>query len=594
MQFQVDLKGRSRGWIEVDVLLDPVELPEVVRDGHLELFMAVWTPGSYLVREYQRRVVGLRYREAGVAEGGWRTPPKSSKNRWRLQLSEAGVGVQIRYRIYARELTVRTAFASHDWVFWNGATLLLWPVHGSKLGASVQVELPTGWQLWTGDGLAGDGCLRLRDLDHAIDTPCLAGEPETLTVTAGARSHRFVAVGLGGLAIPDHFADDLRRILEAARAVVGGDLPLRRDYTFLALFSETGRGGLEHCESSTLLAPRETFSETGEYENFLGLIAHEYFHVWNVKRMRPAEFWSYDYEHEVLTDLLWVAEGFTAYYDDLICLRAGVLQVGSYLELVSKQIRDLEDNPGRFEQSLSEASRDAWILLYRADETTRNLSQNYYGNGAVAALVLDSEIRRASGGESCLDDAVRSLWHSTWEKGRGYTLEDVIAALSRAAARDMGDLVRSLVHGPLDPDLDAALGVFGLRVGRKSVAPWFGAKLGFDGTGLAAVRTGSPADVAGLRAGDELLAFAGVRVTESNWGKVWRAVVSDSESVSVLVAREGLLHEVTVVPQPNPRPEVQLVSVDRPSEEQLRHREAWLGTRVLNSSSRASADSDSI
>src|SRR5690606_24958079 len=312
------------------------------------LRQAVWTPGSYLLREYSRHVDDV---QAFDAEGRQLGVRRAAKNRWTVPAGSRSV----RWRVHAHDLSVRTAYVHDGLAFWNGACVLLWPTDHEG-GATLDVEVPEGWCAFTGQGPLDDGRLRVADFDAAIDTPVLVAprsEVAQWTFPVAGRTHRFVAAGLGAARVRETFVADLEAIVAANAGVFGGELPYR-EYVFLALFTDEGRGGLEHADGSVLLAPRTAFSDDRGYEQLLGLAAHEHFHAWNVKRMRPVEFWRYDLERESHTELLWFAEGFTAYYDDLVVRRAGRLGVRRYLEILAGHFRTVRGTPGRHVQSLSE------------------------------------------------------------------------------------------------------------------------------------------------------------------------------------------------------------------------------------------------
>lgn len=548
--------------------------------AELELFIPAWTPGSYLIREYARHVHHVR----AVRGDGTEVPvDKRAKNRWAVHAPNEGIRVS--WQVYAHELTVRTACVTDDFAFWNGANVLLWPVGLEAFPARIEVEVPSGWSfvagsapIELGEGTAAFSCA---DLDEAVDTPCLCGPVESFSFTFKEREHRFVHAGLAGIRPPDRFREDVERIVRTTAEVFGGELPYPR-YTFLSLHNADSRGGLEHCDSTTLLAPRTTFRPRASYEDFLALIAHEYLHVWNVKRMRPRAFWNYDYEAENYTRLLWVAEGFTAYFDDLLVRRAGISSPTAYLERLESHVRGLLANPGRHVLSLADSSFDAWIRLYRPDENTRNSSQNYYTNGALAAFVVDVAIRRSSGGTRSLDDAVRLLWQRTFAEGRGYDLGDVLACIDEAAGKPLASFVLDLVEGPFDPDLGDALALFGLQLEDRGAPGLFlGVRFRNDTTILASVQDGTPAFRAGLCPGDEILALAGLRVESEGWQAVWDHVAAVDQPVPVLFARRGVIRTCEVTPVEQHVQGPRITSIASPTESQLAHREAWLGARRI-------------
>lgn len=590
LRFDVDLGSVDRRLIAVQLSIDEAQSLSTRTNGQLddelELFLPVWTPGSYLVREFARHL-----REIQVTDGAGKRLAcrKVQKNRWRVTLAGSNA-VLVRWQVYARELSVRTAYATLDFASWSGGSVLLWPVGGTDLPAEIVVGLPTAWSLAAGSSpvsTSDDGRearFFVRDQDQAVDTPCLAGRLEEFEFDVAGRPHRFVEVGRAGLAPPESYRQDLEAVLLASAAVFGGELPFAR-FTFLTLFCERGRGGLEHMDSAALVAPRTTFAPRASYEDYLALVAHEYLHAWNVKRMRPREFERYDLERENHTELLWVAEGFTAYLDDLLCLRAGVTTPRRYLARLASHVDAMLVNPGRFRQSLAEASFDAWLLLYRPDESTRNATQNYYTNGALAAFVIDAAIRKHSSGARTLDDALRILWRDTYAVGRGYDHRDVCSAISVAAGTKLDEFVDGLTRGPFDPDLASALGLFGLQLEfGEDDASRLGVRFDAQRTTLAAVQDGTPAERGGLSPGDEILAIDRLRVQPETFESIWAACARAGRSVRVLLAREGLLREHDVVPDHPTSGKARITSVPEPDESQRAHRRAWLGAMPLGNS----------
>lgn len=584
LHFRLDLRAPERRRILVSLELDPNCLGPVARTApdEFELFLPTWTPGSYLVREYARHLGPVRAVEP--RSGRALAVRKSSKNRYRVSGIQRGERVRIDYDVYAHELTVRTSDLTAEHAYWNHACVLLWPVGERRLGANVEVAMPRNWNLVGRLGpTIENGLARyaLPDLDTAIDTPMLAGTFSTHEVLARGVRHVLALDGVDGARIEPRFLDDVKKIVEHAADVFDGTLPYR-DYTFLCLFTDNGYGGLEHADSTTLLATRTALAGGKGYHEFLGLLAHELFHAWNVKRMRPAELWDYDYEVENLTPMLWLAEGWTAYYDDLICRRAKLISVDDYLAIVSKNLTAMWSGAGRFRQSLAESSFDAWIRYYRPDENTRNSTQNYYGNGAIAATVLDLTIRRATKGAKCLDDAIRSLYRETYGAGRGYRLDDVERCLSQAAGTDLAPLLASLTRGPLDPEFGELLAAFGLRlepVDRDR--PYLGFALESGATRVASVTDDSPAHAAGIAPGDEVIALDGLRASSDRWTDLVRSVVAVGRPLRVLVATRGVVRERVVTPSEMPRMGVRLVPVREVDEATAKLREGWLGTDLV-------------
>jgi predicted metalloprotease with PDZ domain len=390
------------------------------------------------------------------------------------------------------------------------------------------------------------------DLDHVVDSPCLLGTLVRLDWTVGRVPHSAVLDGLASVPVPATLVDDLKKIVERTASIFGGELPYQR-YVFLCLFAADGHGGLEHSESTTLLMSRTAIATPKGYRDFLSLAAHEHFHAWNAKRMRPVEFWTYDYERENYTELLWLIEGWTAYYDDLICHRAGLISREDYLGIVAKNVNTMLAAPGRHHLSLSESSFDAWIRLYRPDENSRNSSQNYYGNGAVAAMCLDLLIRRRTSGAASLDDIVRTLYASTFAHGRGYTADDIARIVATVAGADVVTALTALVSDRLDPELNSLVAAFGLRVVSTGAdKPYLGITFDAGRTTIAAINLDSPAYRSGLSPGDEVLAIAGLRVDGDRWAEVFQAVARIDHPLEVLVARRGVIARRVATPTSSP------------------------------------------
>ncbi|HEX6812252.1 MAG TPA: PDZ domain-containing protein [Planctomycetota bacterium] len=563
----------------------------------LVLFLPTWTPGSYLIREYARhlsRVVAVDANDGRAIECR-----KVRKNRFVLEPRHAGQRIRVTYRVYAHELSVRTADLTAEHAYWNHACVLLWPIGKPHLEARLTVAFPAEWELacalpanpQQGEVQAGVKTRRLlaHNMEHAFDAPCLVGQFVRLEWKVGRVEHAAVLEGLGGLAPPATLRNDLERIVETAAAVFGGELPYA-SYLFLLLFTADGHGGLEHADSTTLLTSRTDLASDKGYREFLSLAAHELFHAWNVKRMRPVEFWTYDYENENYTELLWLIEGWTAYYDDLLCLRAGLMSRSDYLATIAKNINTMLATPGRHQLTLQESSLDAWIRLYRPDANTRNSSQNYYTNGAVAAMSLDLVVRLATG-TCCLDDVLRELYSATFRENRGYSMEDVIAAIDKVAGDGAVRAVLDLVAKSLEPDLKSILADFGIRlVTRDADRPCLGMKFEPGGTTVASVMAGAAAHRAGISPGDEVLAIQNLRVDAPRWQDVFQAAARVDIPLEVLLSRRGVVTRCIAVPQRSPGSVVLEIDGAATQQQQAR-RDRWLPPHQATNATEAGSGS---
>ncbi|HEY7493439.1 MAG TPA: M61 family peptidase, partial [Candidatus Tectomicrobia bacterium] len=384
-----------------------VEVEAVVPTGgqaSIELTMAVWTPGSYMVREYARH---LEQVTAQTPDGQRLAIDKSRKNRWQIQTNGADP-VHVAYRVYGREMSVRTNWVEADFALLNGAPTFLTLANAGGRPHEVQLLLPEGWKTSiTGLPPAADGALhhyRAADFDTLVDSPILAGNPAIYAFEVEGMPHYLVNEGEGGVWDGPRSARDVERLVQAHRHM-WGTLPYDR-YVFLNLLTEAG-GGLEHKNSTVLMASRWQTRSRRSYLDWLGLVSHEFFHVWNGKRLRPVELGPFDYENEVYTRSLWVVEGITSYYTELGVRRAGLCTNEEFLERLSRLIDRLQATPGRLVHALDMASYDAWIKFYRNDENSLNTTISYYTKGAVVALLLDAIVQQATAGTRCLDDVMR-------------------------------------------------------------------------------------------------------------------------------------------------------------------------------------------
>jgi len=581
--------------------------------GDLELMMAVWTPGSYLVREYARHVESVR---ASAEDGTELTVRKVAKNRWRI--ASGGKPVVVRYRLYCHELTVRTNFVDPDFALLNGAATYLVPAtaKGPAPGPyRVRVELPDGWERTATSldpvldplGAPAPDAYQAPDFDTLVDSPIYAGNGHLYEFEVDGVPHRVLAHGESGPWEGEKAVSDMAKIVRAERAF-WGELPYSR-YLFINLIVEA-RGGLEHANSCVLMTSRWKMGTREGYLGWLGLVAHELFHAWNVKRLRPAELETFDYEHEVYTRSLWIAEGVTSYYGDLMVHRAGLSSRDEVLKALSHHIKRLQTTPGRKVEPLEAASFDAWIKLYRPDENTINSAVSYYTKGAVVAFLLDAAIRRYTDGARSLDDAMRLAWRRYGAAGHnhqdddGFTVDAMSRVLAETAGRSLDGLLHRALNSTEELEYDRALEWFGLRFaptedsdeaghGAKDEAKeaeaedgkddepaaWTGAETAVD-EGLLQVTSvprGTPAYDAGLQPGDEILAIGGFRVPPRGLDERLKAFRPGQPS-TLLVARRERLVELPITFGEKPHETWKLEVDPDATPAQRDHLAAWLGT----------------
>jgi predicted metalloprotease with PDZ domain len=558
-------------YVEVEMRTPTGRRPEV------ELMMPVWTPGSYLVREFARHVEDVR---ATTENGGALEVEKSRKNRWRVRTGGADP-VIVRYRVYCREMSVRTNWVEQRFALLNGAPTFLTLVGSGPRPHEVEVELPAQWRRTVSPlPPAPGGAVHhyvARDYDTLVDSPLLAGNPAVHEFTEGGRPHVLANEGEGPMWDVEGSLRDVAQIVRANLRVWGA-LPYDR-YVFFNLLTESG-GGLEHRDSTVMMTSRWATGTRKDYLGWLGLVSHEYFHAWNVKRLRPVELGPFDYENEVHSTGLWIGEGFTDYYDGLLVRRAGLSTREEYLEQLSNTVRNLHDNPGRLVQSASQSSYDAWLKQYRPDENTPNTTISYYTKGGVVAFLLDARIRAATGGRRSLDDVMR-LAYARYSGSRGFTQEEFRRTASEVAGTDLSAWFARAVDSTEELDFTEALGWFGLRIKTTKARAdrgWLGATTKADNGRLlvSQVRRGTPAYDAGLNVDDELIAIDDYRVRTGGLDARLERY-RPGQRVAVLVARrdELLRIEVTLGAEPVRGWELE-IDPDAPADVAAQ-REAWFG-----------------
>lgn len=543
----------------------------------IDLYMAVWTPGSYLVREYERHIEELN----ASADGKPLAVEKTVKNRWRVTTGGAD-SVTVRYRVYGREMTVRNNWIEAGFAMLNGAPTFLTLDGAASRPHEVRIEPASGWKGTATALMPIPGtphAYRAEDFDTLVDSPIIVGNPATREFTVDGKKHVLVLEGDYALFDIERAAADVQKIVEASRDVMGP--LLYPHYYFLNMVVDTG-GGLEHKNSFLTMSSRYATRTHRRYLGWLGLVAHEYFHNWNVKRLRPVELGPFDYETENYVKTLWVAEGFTDYYADILVRRAGLSTDAEYLDGLSNQIQAVQTTPGRLVTPVDMASFDTWIKQYRPDENTGNTTINYYPKGAVIAFLLDARIREATGGSKTLDDGMR-LALERYSGPKGFTPEQFYAVMSEVAGVDLTAFFEKAAESTDELDYDQALAWFGLRfkpVDTAKAGAYLGAETRVEAGRLVVTRVirGTPAFESGLNVGDEILAFDDVRVRPDDLSARLDAY-RPGDTVQLLVARRDRLTRLDVSLGSDPgQPWRVEMRTDATAEQQQRVRE-WLGSR---------------
>ncbi|MET0591683.1 MAG: PDZ domain-containing protein [Polyangiaceae bacterium] len=521
----------------------------------LTFFMPVWTPGSYLVREYARHVEGFG---AAIASAPTKHR-KVRKNAWQVETAGA-TSVTVSYRLYANDLTVRTNHVDSTHAYWNGAATFMTLDESPAEGARVVVDVPSDWQIATAlpsDGAAqGERAFVAKTFDELCDSPFECGKLIERTFTTCGKTHRIVAWDNPDARTVDwdRISADSKTLVETEAKLIAGDkpgeqaLPYDR-YCFIWHVSPRGRGGLEHKDSTTLLAKPASFQTRSGYLDILSLIAHEFFHLWNVKRIRPGGLFPYRYEQENHTRLLWWFEGATSYYDWRSVRLAKLCTASEYLNHLADEIARLQDTPGATVHPLEEASFDAWIKAYRPDENSLNSTVSYYLKGEIVCALLDIELRHRTSGAKGLDDVVRHLYWNYGAKDVPVPEGELAAIFGAVAGVSVDDCFERWVRSAEPIDFNEVFSKAGLTIERTTRRDAPPASLGFrlrlDGgrAVVDAIPRGGPAHQAGIDTGDEIIAIAGRRLTEGRLDLPLQGQ-TPGNTVPVLVARDGWIRTI--------------------------------------------------
>ncbi len=540
-----------------------VELHIAEPDRQVDVSLPVWIPGSYLVREFSQHLLPLQAEADGQAVAVRQT----RKNQWRVHPPTGTRQLVVHYEVYAFDASVRTAFLDQTRGFFNPTSLCLRVEGREHETHRIEVLAPDAlpeWQLATALSpeciqASGFGTYVAAHYDELADSPFEMGTFWSGHFKVRGVKHRLVVSGAPAGFDGERLLHDTRRLCEAAMAFWHGEgRPPFRHYLFMLHASANGYGGLEHRHSTALIcqradlplktdgSPDRRLKASDGYTTLLGLISHEYFHTWNVKRLRPHEFTRYDYDQENHTELLWFFEGFTSYYDDLLVLRAGLIDEATYLQLLGKTINQVLQTPGRRVQSVAQASFEAWTKYYRIQENTPNATVSYYTKGALVALCLDLTLRAE--GHASLDDVMRHLYERC--NGGPMREDDLLEVLEQAGQRSYAREIAAWVHGVDDLPLRPLLEQTGVlwEEDTAPLAQQLGLRVAEDqGLVIRNVLQHGAGEAAGLAAGDEWLAVE--TATDEPTSAGWRVRKLDDVAlhargqscITALVARDGRL-----------------------------------------------------
>ncbi len=564
----------SKPWthlLEVEMRVKSSALPE-----KSEIIMPVWTPGSYLIREFARHVQDFSAFDSNGNSLIW---SKANKNTW--QISTKGIGEFIaRYNVYANELTVRTNELNDQHAFWNNTALLMFPKDQLNAPSILKVVPFGNWKIATGLPRVANqpDTFQAPNFDVLYDSPFEVGNFKEITFEVQGKPHRFVVNGEGNYDL-EKIAKETAKIIEQSFKIFG-ELPYD-DYTFI--LNLRGGGGLEHSNSTALQWNRFGFKPENRFVDFMTLVAHEFFHLFNVKRIRPDSLGPFNYQNENYTKLLWVAEGATAYYENVLAQRAGLMSDKDFLSARAAAIQALQSRPGRLQTSLEEASFDAWVKYYRQDENAVNNQISYYDKGEIVVFLLDLEIRAATNGAKSLDDVFRLLYRDFFKQNKNYTSEDFQRIAETVATKSLNEFFSKYVRGREELNYNSAFDAFGLKLftGEGAEAAYFGADLNQDGDRLLikTIPAGSPAYNQGLNTGDQIIAVDSFRANQT-FLQSYIGEKKPGEKIKLTIFRFDQIREIEIALGGLPPRNFAIRVVEKPSDEQKRLYAGFFGTEL--------------
>lgn len=513
-----------------------------IKGREFEVKMPVWAPGSYLVRDFSKSVNKVyAYDEKGVALA----VEKVFKNAWKIT-NGSTKNVKVKYSVYAFEQSVRTSYLDENHGFVSGTSVFMYSEQfRNEKGRLTIVPHSTFSRITTGLSQTGEtvsndnatSTFKFDNYDQLADSPIEIGNQTVFEFTASGCKHVVALYGKANYDI-NRLRQDMAKIVDAATSIFGENP--NKKYAFIIHNVNDAQGGLEHTNSTTLSVNRFTYSPEN-YTKFMTLVAHEYFHLWNVKRLRAKALGPFDYDHENYTPLLYVMEGFTSFYEDLIVYKAGFTTEGEFLNTIQGAVNYVENSPGARVQSLAEASFDAWIKAYKPTENSPNTTISYYSGGGIIATLMDAIIIDKFQGKKTLDDFMRVLYQKYYkEKSIGFTEKQFEEEFSKFIGSDQNEFFAKYVRGTEIPDFKSILGKIGIQVVETpSQLPNAGISVGGGGE-IRYVRSNSAAEEAGLSPNDEILAVNGFRTKGSNAQSMLDGLAI-GEKATVLYARDNVI-----------------------------------------------------
>lgn len=576
INFQVSFSEPQAHYAEIQMDISGL------KQEYIDIKMPVWTPGSYLVREYSRHVESV---EACDENGQVLDVRKTAKNTWRVH-AKNHEKVSFNYRIYGFEVSVRTNFIDEGHAFLSPAATFMYVDGMLDHPVEVSINPHENWsKVSTGlDAVEGKPfTYHAPDFDILFDSPIEIGNQEIFIFEASGVQHEVAMVNAGAYDEAKLIRDFTVLIDECTRIF---DVNPNKRYVFIVHHFHSGGGGLEHLNSTVLGASRSAYQNPRMYTNFLALVAHEYFHLWFVKRLRPIELGPFDYERENYSTALWIMEGFTSYYDNLIMRRTGFMNERAYMQMLETDFNAVENKGGNDVQPVALASMDAWIKYYRPDENSSNSSVSYYNKGALLAMLMDLKIIAETKGEFSLDEVLREAYQEFYvEKQRGFEEHELEALIERVTGVSVSEIFR-MAHTTETIDYNKYLNRVGYQLSDATAhlnLPDLGLNSSLQNGRMmitSVLRDGS-AWYGGLNVRDELIAIDGQRVDVS--GRLNLSTMLShlkvGDTVPVLVTRDGLIREFHVELKRSPLSSFSLNADPTANEEQKRLAEIWLGVR---------------
>ena len=529
-----------------NVEMNLIDFPE----KEINVKMPIWAPGSYLAREFAKNVNLVK---AYDSKGKELPIKKINKNTWRIQKGKSK-NVTVKYEVYSFELTVRTSFLDLTHGFVSGSGVFMYAENYKNKKGTLEVfpnkvfkKITTALKK-SSESVSADGStvFEYEDYDQLVDCPIEIGNQKEFTFEAAGVKHNVAMYNEGNYSV-DVLKVDLAKVVEAATTVFGENP--NKEYTFIIHNVVNSQGGLEHRNSTVLSVNRWTY-EGAQYKGFLKLVAHEYFHLWNVKRFRPVELGPFNYDEENYTSLLWVMEGFTTYYEKIILLRAGFYSNEDFLNKMFSSLNYVEGSVGSRVQPVSHASFDAWIKAYRSNENSGNTTMSYYSRGSVIAMMLDAKIIDKSNGEQKLDDFVRKVYNKYYIKlGRGFSESEFKQELIDFIGDEMNEFYAKYIDGTEIPDYNAVFSPIGLDVAYVGQAkPSVGVRTSSSNGKIIvrSVRANSPTEEAGISVNDEIIGCNGYRVDKKALD-VFIKNAKENDVLEILFAREKQMYSAEII-----------------------------------------------